>query len=395
MNGVSDLREQAYWDDEIDLRQLVETLLRHKWVIVGLVVAATAVAGIYSYFILPPRYEAVMTVALPAADGADGVGMSAAAYDAFAGSNRVLSAVLARSGLDLTPRQLSDRLQRSVNANERLLTVTASAQTAGEAHRLTLMWRDAFEAEVRAYVREQLDEALDAALRELERAREALSRAEAALVAFDRETPLGLLSARLARLETELAAAETELQRLQNVTIPLESVRVQLLEDMLAAEPGLASTSAYVDGLTRPLAHDPAGVAAPLHPAAELASARARLETNQQAAELLQRRIEDLHERIAALNHEQTLLEKERRRLQDALDSAAARLRGASGRVAELEARAQQLEHLTQVRIVMDPVMPESPVAPRKMLNMALAAFLGLFAGVGFSLFHEFWRRTE
>lgn len=179
------------------------------------------------------------------------------------------------------------------------------------------------------------------------------------------------------------------------MTIPLESVRVQLLEDMLAAEPGLASTSAYVDGLTRPLAHDPAGVAAPLHPAAELASARARLETNQQAAELLQRRIEDLHERIAALNHEQTLLEKERRRLQDALDSAAARLRGASGRVAELEARAQQLEHLTQVRIVMDPVMPESPVAPRKMLNMALAAFLGLFAGVGFSLFHEFWRRTE
>lgn len=395
MNGVSDLREQAYWDDEIDLRQLVETLLRHKWVIVGLVVAATAVAGIYSYFILPPRYEAVMTVALPAADGADGIGMSVAAYDAFAGSNRVLSAVLARSGLDLTPRQLSDRLQRSVNANERLLTVTASAQTAGEAHRLTLMWRDAFEAEVRAYVREQLDEALDAALRELERAREALSRAEAALVAFDRETPLGLLSARLARLETELAAAETELQRLQNVTIPLESVRVQLLEDMLAAEPGLASTSAYVDGLTRPLAHDPAGVAAPLHPAVELASARARLETNQQAAELLQRRIEDLHERIAALNHEQTLLEKERRRLQDALDSAAARLRGASGRVAELEARAQQLEHLTQVRIVMDPFMPESPVAPRKMLNMALAAFLGLFAGVGFSLFHEFWRRTE
>lgn len=395
MNGVSDPREQAYWDDEIDLRQLVETLLRHKWVIVGLVVAATAVAGIYSYFILPPRYEAVMTVALPAADGADGVGMSAAAYDAFAGSNRVLSAVLARSGLDLTPRQLSDRLQRSVNANERLLTVTASAQTAGEAHRLTLMWRDAFEAEVRAYVREQLDEALDAALRELERAREALSRAEAALVAFDRETPLGLLSARLARLETELAAAETELQRLQNVTIPLESVRVQLLEDMLAAEPGLASTSAYVDGLTRPLADDPAGVAAPLHPAVELASARARLETNQQAAELLQRRIEDLHERIAALNHEQTLLENERRRLQDALESAAERLRGASGRVAELEARAQQLEHLTQVRIVMDPVMPESPVAPRKMLNMALAAFLGLFAGVGFSLFHEFWRRTE
>ena len=63
--------------------------------------------------------------------------------------------------------------------------------------------------------------------------------------------------------------------------------------------------------------------------------------------------------------------------------------------MAELEARAQQLEHLTQVRIVMDPVMPESPVAPRKMLNMALAAFLGLFAGVGFSLFHEFWRRTE
>jgi len=36
------------WDDEIDLRQLIESIWRRRWLIVGLVVVAVLVAGIIS-----------------------------------------------------------------------------------------------------------------------------------------------------------------------------------------------------------------------------------------------------------------------------------------------------------------------------------------------------------
>ena len=62
MDTSSDMRHQASWEDEIDLRELVEALLRHKWVILGLIVVAVAAAGVYSAFIMTPRYEATMTV---------------------------------------------------------------------------------------------------------------------------------------------------------------------------------------------------------------------------------------------------------------------------------------------------------------------------------------------
>ncbi len=149
MDTSSDMRHQASWEDEIDLRELVEALLRHKWVILGLIVVAVAAAGVYSAFIMTPRYEATMTVALPAADGREGLGMSVNAYNSFAGSNRVLATMVADGGLDWTPSGAGSRLRRSVNADERLLTVTASASTPGEAHRLLLLWRDAFEKETR------------------------------------------------------------------------------------------------------------------------------------------------------------------------------------------------------------------------------------------------------
>ena len=105
MHVTSEVQEHApaHWDDEIDLRQLVEVLLRRKWLIFGLIVAAVALAGIYSFFVLPPRYEATMTVALPAVDGEDGLGMSVNAYRAFAFSNRVLGAMIEDGGLNMTP----------------------------------------------------------------------------------------------------------------------------------------------------------------------------------------------------------------------------------------------------------------------------------------------------
>jgi len=50
MQAQEPLPYQA-WDDEIDLRQLIESIWRWRWLVVGLVVAAVAVAAVISYLV--------------------------------------------------------------------------------------------------------------------------------------------------------------------------------------------------------------------------------------------------------------------------------------------------------------------------------------------------------
>ena len=52
------------WDDETDLRQLIESVWRRRWLVAALVIGAVAVAGVLSYFVLPPRYESSITLDL-------------------------------------------------------------------------------------------------------------------------------------------------------------------------------------------------------------------------------------------------------------------------------------------------------------------------------------------
>ncbi len=47
-----------YYEDIIDLRGLVKTILNYKWIIIGVTVIAALGALLISAFILSPKYEA-------------------------------------------------------------------------------------------------------------------------------------------------------------------------------------------------------------------------------------------------------------------------------------------------------------------------------------------------
>lgn len=51
------------------------------------------------------------------------------------------------------------------------------------------------------------------------------------------------------------------------------------------------------------------------------------------------------------------------------------------------------VEH--NLTVVAEPEIPTNPIAPRKMLNMAIAAVIGLMAGVGIVFFMHYWRETD
>lgn len=65
------MEEERYYDEyEIDLREYIKVLWAGKWLIIGLFIIALLVAGVYSYFILEPIYQAEAALKLSAIDGA-------------------------------------------------------------------------------------------------------------------------------------------------------------------------------------------------------------------------------------------------------------------------------------------------------------------------------------
>ncbi|AYO31451.1 hypothetical protein D2962_13355 [Biomaibacter acetigenes] len=49
-------------EEEISLRELIEVLLRGKWIIAAITIIAMLVSGIFSFFIISPTYEARTTL---------------------------------------------------------------------------------------------------------------------------------------------------------------------------------------------------------------------------------------------------------------------------------------------------------------------------------------------
>ena len=44
--------------DEISLRELIESLFRGKYIIIGITIFAIVLSGLFSFFVLPKQYEA-------------------------------------------------------------------------------------------------------------------------------------------------------------------------------------------------------------------------------------------------------------------------------------------------------------------------------------------------
>ena len=51
-------------EEEITLRELIEVLLKRKWIIIGITVFLTLIVGFFSFFVIKPTYEASATIAV-------------------------------------------------------------------------------------------------------------------------------------------------------------------------------------------------------------------------------------------------------------------------------------------------------------------------------------------
>lgn len=374
------------WDDEIDLRQLIETVYDRKWMIAAITAVAVVIAAVFSYFVLAPRYEATIVISLPSESESD-VGLNAKAYEAFAVNEAVLAEVVRQGNLQINLESAKKRYNVALDSQSRLLTVTAHAETGNEAYELVRLWKDAFQGQLADYTEGVIAGRLVQAERNVARAQAALEADRERLNEFTKEHAVSLNAARLNRLEEELVEAEMRLHQLTEELIPADAAQIVYLESVMSSvEPSLEG-SARTEG--------PVANPTYVEHLQEVSRLRSRLTSNEKQADLLQTRRGELEERIRLLRTEVMTLAVEETRLQDDVALSQKAYADARQQRQELQIAHENVRQSTFVTVISAPILPAGPVAPRKMLNIALAAFLGAFVGVGVAFFQHFWNESS
>lgn len=86
---------------------------------------------------------------------------------------------------------------------------------------------------------------------------------------------------------------------------------------------------------------------------------------------------------------------EERSRLEREVNTLEMLVEEARARRDSLLALQRRVKDVVVPTVVADPVLPSAPVAPRKLLNMALAGFVAVCVGVGMALLMEFWSQDQ
>ncbi|BAS27887.1 Wzz/FepE/Etk N-terminal domain-containing protein [Limnochorda pilosa] len=209
------------YDDEIDLRALVEVLLRRRSLILGLVAVAVATAAALSYFVLPPVYESEVRLFLPRID--EDLSMTPEQYARFAVSEPVLEPVRTSLAPNVPIQAFAKRFSVKLDGGATVLEVRASAPTAEESRRLTARWLDAFTAGVRERVERRLNQALAEAEANVASMRAGLEAVGDALALETGQRDLALEIASAAAYGQEYGTALRERGRLLEIQANLPS----------------------------------------------------------------------------------------------------------------------------------------------------------------------------
>ena len=382
-------------EDEIDLRKYIDVLLRHWKLIVSITVIAVFVAGVVS-FVIPPTYEARAAVLLtkvrseitftpeyrtvPQEDGAS----QRKGLIALVKSDIVATQVIEQLGDKLKPgERKTGSILSKVQTREQgdLIEILVKSSDPEKAAAIANAWANAYQNTVNALYSgfsqspQEIQEQADSARKEYEekqKAREDFitnSRiAELSQQVSDKKTLYDVKSLReqvAAGSTSSASAAANSLSLTLLQTRAFTSLPGQLqvsLDQLSSANPSLSDIDALIATL----------------------EARSESTPGQSISELRQQ-----------INQLKAELEQEKARQQELLSFRNI----AWETLTTLESKAAEVKVATQaqdatVRAVGPASAPQSPVAPRRVMNIGIALVLGLIAGVFGAFGVEYFKNT-
>lgn len=385
--------------DEIDLRDLLAVIFKWRWLIVGITALSVLTAALVSFFVLPPVYEAKMTLMVlrvgeersqPAGEDLEELVSPFAALP-----QRTIDTYIAHlTSLELLQRVVEGlRLNPQVYRPETLAgMITARNLPRTNLIEVTVAHTDPVLAR---QVAEELAKQFLASLEEQNRTQLARSVVLLEQQLADVQAQLAEARQRLHALRSRPRGAQVVNQELQVSLEMLSDLRAELATNSVE----IVSAEAMVAELEHQLAQTPATLTrtevverpdgsrdtvtvTESNPTyvqldAQLRSQRAALARLRGAGHALESRISELQQQIAQLQAELSSVQSE----EQAAAAQVATLEQTEQLLREKMAETQILQSLdlagTSVLVTSPPRTPTSPVRPRKMLNMAVAGVLG------------------
>jgi len=418
-------------EEEINLRDLIEVLIKGKWIIIGLTVISILAAGLIS-FNLPPTYEAkaVLLVkgvqqAIPK-EGSDldallsmisqYPSMSMETYANQVSNPVILDRVIEKLGLDrekYNPFSLQKALQVESVKGTNLINIKLQ----GEDKKLITEVVNAVAEEFVAFISETSRESLGQSTAFLvERMKEEEGKIEGAVSEYKKflEQPRGVNELRQ-EVQTKLEVINEFNKQLVRNKVEINSIKVSLeqVEKDLAETPEVLTTKKalsddmYFYDATKKVDGELPGDLSQLQITNE--------EINPVYINLKQTKV-NLKRRLADLEATQRELQEEIKKAQDDLKVLQAELAEKEmidlrltekikvlrdnyamlSRKYEETRLAESAQFGESSIMLLTPALePVEPVGPRKMLNMAIAGVLGVMVSVFLVFFIEFWRKSE
>jgi succinoglycan biosynthesis transport protein ExoP len=404
-------------EEEINLREYIEVLIRHWYWIIGLALAGAIVAfGASS--LLAPTYEATAMVIVtqpryqfqfdPRLQNLpfDPTRLSSG-YPSIATSDELLLSVADAMDPPLPPERRSpDALRKMLSAqtagDPNLIKLVARSRDPQEAARLANGWAQRFVQ----YLNDVYGTHGDLALFESQaaEAQALLQKADLALAAFRSQYGLGFAGesdaqavnlslgmarrlqartdlltqyeARQDRITQLLGEARTAAAQVDSQTSP--AIVAGLLADMLQL--GL------LDGGATPIVQiDLGGLDARAGLSALITSLEAKQQSTDETITRLKGEVESLQAELADRQQELDQLLRDRQVAQDTYLTLSNKLQ---------EARIEAQDGSGDVvRLLSRAATPEEPASPRRLLNTAVAGALGLMVGAFGAFFLEYWRQ--
>ena len=412
---------QTHYDDEIDLREIVRTILaKWRWIAIATVLSAAVALGVS--LLLPKKYQASAYVALTKPDvvfrfdpriTTEVETPAGKGIPDLALSGDVLQVVLDSSAAaTLDPEeQFVDVFQERVNATltDTILELSVEDNDPERAASLANTWAEAV-AQKLNIIYAPTSRAQDLFESQAEAAQEQWEVAQQALVDFQKANPERILKQQLLVQEQALATylyadqaiglvlqdAFTLLVRLEGREIYAETDFQDDLTALLLTMQSLVSTYSSVPSIVTP--------ATPLD-----------LQIQVQGTSLLSASVDDqaryIEELADSLNTQRLTLKDEAVKLQDLIYDLQGQMEQAEGERVRLEMernlaqeafqtlarKAQELslsaqDQDTVARIASRPVIPSEKVGPRVSLNTAMATMLGFVISLFAVFFYDWWK---
>jgi len=399
-------------EEEIDLRELINVLIKRKWLIIGIFIIAVLVAGIVSYFMLEPVYKTASTITVNQPENKSSLitYYSAEQYRDLIFDQEIEGLVIKSLQLDKSPYNLDIfDLEKNISAKvaDNNIEVSYSFREPSTAQNILNQWIELFVKKQNTQYLEELENTYNFTAEQFNQSEKEFLLIEKDKIESDIANNMTVLTdklkknrtvtesqnARLAEIELLLKKYQADLElkeksmQEQEKIIKLkrllngEQYFQELLSQLSDSEKNENIQMWYEIEERNPLYYDL------YKEILNLSSDIKKLEIEKEQIVLDLNAInineETLNKELVEATLKETYLSRE-------YNEALEEYNDLSKKYQEIELAYQSKADMLEIK--KPAYKPNAPIKPNKKLNIAIGGVLGLFMGIFIAFFIEFWQ---